>query len=128
MRLITRDALLGAAAGVPASLLVAYWARQLSIIGFLIWLALLMPAGACSAIIVRAATGRSGLSVSRAVLYALLGAVTGTLLIYAEALILAALRLFPISSALALSNIVPGTIIGVFATYHVLRSKPLVEH
>ena len=128
MRPITKDALLGAAAGVPASLFVAYWARQLSIIGVLIWLVLLVPAGACTAIVARVASRRPGLSVFRAVLYGLLGAVIGTLLICAEALILGALRVLPISSALALSNAVPGTIIGVLATYHVLRSKSAAEH
>jgi hypothetical protein len=123
---LKRVALFGAAASVPASFIVMYCARQLSVPFFLFWLLVLAPPGAGTASLLWAISRRRALSIVTRVL---LGAVIGTVLVYVEAFIFGAIRSDLLPDPMALSNIVPGVVIGVLANYFVFRlDRAAAEH
>jgi hypothetical protein len=122
---IAKVALRGAAASVPASLIIMYWARQWSILSFLLWALVLSPAAAVTAAVVWMFSSGRSRSASRGVVLVLLGAIVGVLLVEIEALVFSAIRPKLLPDPLAPSNIVPGVVIGVLAAYLVVNLVPV---
>ena len=114
-------ALRAAGGTISACLFVMAWARQISVLFFLVWLLALVLPGACTAIAMWAVSRRRMPSVT---VRFLLGMAIGMLGIYVEAFMFSVFRPDLPFDSVAPSNIVPGMVIGVFVTYFVVGFNP----
>jgi hypothetical protein len=93
------------------------WARQISVLFFLVWLLALVLPGVATTVVLWALSRRS---MPGTTIRLLVGMATGILSFYVEAFVFAALRPDILLDPMAAANLVPGVVTGVFVTYFVV--------
>ncbi len=117
MGVVGRTATRGALASLPAAIFVVYWAKMISIFAFVLWVVILAPAGAITAILMQRLFVGEIQGLWKAVGQTFVGAAIGVAAIYAEAVIILLLAPRFLPDPFALSNLLPGVMIGVIVTY-----------